>query len=240
MAELDEASKSLGTGAGSAFQNNDQLGAVRLLSQRNFDAIQYSTEANNLSLDVSHQILPLCFVTFVSLWINLGRFMHTLQNKELRYFLRPIKASSIIFGSSAMQLWENYYIENCIFTLKWRLSTVLFVMWLHMRLIWFFIILKPHFMTGCIQSIRATWGHRYRWLFSPQSWSYHSISCWWSKKRSRRWRQRNIEKVLFIFFTFRHSSHQSFYLCDTSVCQYFVHIITPLPLIMIKWQYRSW
>lgn len=53
MAELDEASKSLGTGAGSAFQNNDQLGAVRLLSQRNFDAIQYSTEANNLSLDVS-------------------------------------------------------------------------------------------------------------------------------------------------------------------------------------------
>lgn len=54
VAELDEASKSLGTGAGSAFQNNDQLGAVRLLSQRNFDAIEYSTEANNLSLDVSH------------------------------------------------------------------------------------------------------------------------------------------------------------------------------------------
>lgn len=54
VAELDQASKSLGTGAGSAFQNNDQLGAVRLLSQRNFDAIQYSTEANNLTLDVSH------------------------------------------------------------------------------------------------------------------------------------------------------------------------------------------
>jgi hypothetical protein len=54
VAELDQASKSLGTGAGSAFQNNDQLGAVRLLSQRNFDAIQYSTEANNLTLDVSY------------------------------------------------------------------------------------------------------------------------------------------------------------------------------------------
>ena len=53
MAELDEASKSLGTGTGSAFQNNDQLGAVRLLSQRNFDAVQYSTEAMNLTLDVS-------------------------------------------------------------------------------------------------------------------------------------------------------------------------------------------
>ena len=49
MAELDEASKSLGTGVG-----NDQLSAVRLLSQRNFDAIQYSTEANNLTLDVRY------------------------------------------------------------------------------------------------------------------------------------------------------------------------------------------
>ena len=102
MAELDEASKSLGTGAGSAFQNNDQLGAVRLLSQRNFDAIQYSTEANNLSLDVSDKYL--CHIMFTFSLISFRRFMHTLQNKEFRYFLRPTKASLSIFGYSAMQL----------------------------------------------------------------------------------------------------------------------------------------
>ena len=52
VAELDAASKSLGGGAGNGFQNHDQMGAVRLLSQRNFDALQWSSEVNNLSAQV--------------------------------------------------------------------------------------------------------------------------------------------------------------------------------------------
>jgi hypothetical protein len=95
VAELDQASKSLGTGAGSAFQNNDQLGAVRLLSQRNFDAIQYSTEANNLTLDVSHKNVSFLLI-YLILFISLGRFMLPLQKRNETFIGHTRVLSSIL------------------------------------------------------------------------------------------------------------------------------------------------
>ena len=52
MAELDEASRSLGLGTGHAVQERDQMGAVRLLSRHNFDALQWTRDVNDLTFDV--------------------------------------------------------------------------------------------------------------------------------------------------------------------------------------------
>lgn len=52
MAELDEASRSLGLGAGNVVQERDQMGAVRLLSRHNFDALQWTRDVNDLTFDV--------------------------------------------------------------------------------------------------------------------------------------------------------------------------------------------
>jgi hypothetical protein len=56
VAELNEASKKLGAEATGVFQPHDQMGAVRLLSQHNFDALQWSNDVSNLSVQVAVHI----------------------------------------------------------------------------------------------------------------------------------------------------------------------------------------
>ena len=52
VAELDEASKALGASA--APQGQDVIGAVRLLSQHNFDAVRWKQDVENLSVQATY------------------------------------------------------------------------------------------------------------------------------------------------------------------------------------------
>ena len=55
VVELDEASKALGSSSSSLLaQGQDLMGAVRLLSQRNFDAVRWSQDVENLSVQATY------------------------------------------------------------------------------------------------------------------------------------------------------------------------------------------
>ena len=54
VAELDEASKALGASSSVLPPGQDLMGAVRLLSQRNFDAVRWSQDVDNLSVQTPY------------------------------------------------------------------------------------------------------------------------------------------------------------------------------------------
>ena len=51
-----ETSKNIGIGGKQYFEEQDKLNAVRLLAQKNFDAVKLSSEVREINVEVSPQI----------------------------------------------------------------------------------------------------------------------------------------------------------------------------------------